>query len=318
MSHSKIPALPAQVKRQLAASWTARARKGLSASTVRAYKVDGEAFGAWARSQGHTGLPFPASPEMVAEFLEAQSEAGLSVATVRRRAATLAKLHRIASLPNPCAHELVRLTLKGIAKTRGTDQRQAAALTQRDADKIRARMGDRLKDARDVALMLVGRDLLSRSSELIALEVEHITPTTDGALVQVRRKKTHTETHTYFIGSEAAQAVAEWLKRANISRGIVFRSVNKGGSVSDRALSTRDIGRVLKAVAITGRLEHRAGISGHSLRVGMCQDLVAGDIDVASVMQAGGWQSARMVARYSAKIAARRGAVAKFYAAKRS
>jgi site-specific recombinase XerD len=312
MSHAKFPALPARVKNQLALRSPA-ARKGLADATLRAYRIDGEAFGVWARSEG-IAAALPVSPDTVAEFLEAQSAAGLSVATIRRRAATLAKLHRVASLPNPCAHELVRLTLKGIAKIRGTDQRQAAALTQRDSDRIRSRMGDRLKDCRDVALMLVGRDLLARSSELVALEVEHITAGTDGALVAMRRKKTSTETHTYFIGTEAAAAVTAWLTRAGITAGLVFRSVNKAGGVSDRALSTRDVGRVLKAVAVTGRLEHRAAISGHSLRVGMCQDLVAADLDVASIMQSGGWASARMVARYSSKIAARRGAVAKYHA----
>jgi len=313
MSHAKFPALPAHVQRQLNPWKGSSARKGLSDETLRAYRVDGDAFGNWARSQG-IAAALPISPDTAAAFLEAQSEAGLSVATIRRRAATLSKLHKLADLPNPCAHQSVVMTLRGIARTRGTDQRQAAALTQRCADKIRARIGDRLKDCRDVALMLVGRDLLARSSELVALEVEHFTATTDGALVAMRRRKTSTESHTYFIGSEAAAAVDEWLNRARIKSGLVFRSMNKAGGVSDRALCTRDIGRILKAVAVTGCLEHRAAISGHSLRVGMCQDLVAADLDVASIMQSGGWKSARMVARYSSKIAARRGAVAKYHA----
>lgn len=204
--------------------------------------------------------------------------------------------------------------MKGIARSRGTDQRQAGALTQRDSDKIRARMGDRLKDCRDIALMLIGRDLLARSSELIAIRVEDIAPTAGGSLVRMRRRKTSTETQTYFIGSEASDAVAAWLNRAGIDSGLVFRSVVKGGRVTDRALATRDIGRVLKAVAVIGRLDHRDSISGHSLRVGMAQDLVAADLDVASIMQAGGWASARMIARYSAKLAAKRGAVAKYHA----
>ena len=312
MSHAKVPALSAQVRRQLA-PWTATARKGLADATVRAYTIDGQAFGNWARSKG-LAAAFPIPPEVIAEFLEAQSAAGLSVATIRRRASSLARLHRMAGFASPCEHEEVRMTLKGIGKIRGTDQRQAAALTQRDSDRIRARMGDRLKDARDVALMLVGRDLLARSSELVALEVEHVEATTNGARVQMRRKKTSTETHMYFMGKEAADALFDWLRRSNISRGIVFRSINKGGRVSERALSPRDIGRVLKAVAATGNLKHRASISGHSLRVGMCQDLVAADLDVASIMQSGGWKSPSMVARYSSKISAERGAVARYHA----
>jgi len=57
--------------------------------------------------------------------------------------------------PHHCDHELVRLALKHIARGRGTDQRQAAALTERNVLTIRARLGDGLKDARDLAMLLV-------------------------------------------------------------------------------------------------------------------------------------------------------------------
>jgi hypothetical protein len=36
-------------------------------------------------------------------------------------------------------------------------------------------------------------------------------------------------------------------------------------------------------------------------------------VDVASVMQAGGWATSRMVARYTQHLSASRGAVARFY-----
>lgn len=295
---------------------THAARVGLSDATLRAYAADAKTFGDWARLQG-VATVVPATPEKVAQFLEAQGAAGKSMATIRRYAATLSKLHKAACLPNPVETQLVVMTLRGLARTLGTQQRQAHGLTAREADRICARLGDRLKDCRDAALVLVGRDLLARSSELIALHVEDITPTTDGSggcLIEMRRKKTSTEAVTYFVGAEAAAALQAWLKRARITGGLVFRSINRGGCVSERGLAIQDVGRILKAAAATGRLEHHASVSGHSLRVGMAQDLVDANCDLASVMQAGGWQSARMVARYSAKIAATRGAVAKYHA----
>jgi hypothetical protein len=45
----------------------------------------------------------------------------------------------------------------------------------------------------------------------------------------------------------------------------------------------------------------------------MAQDMVAGGIDQGAVMQAGGWTTSRMVARYTEKQTARRGAVARYY-----
>jgi integrase len=301
--------MPAEVSARLQA-WAAEARHALSDSTQRAYATDSRLFADWCRDQGIASLP--ASPEAVAAFL--RHDPAKSVATIRRRAATISRMHRAAGVSNPCEHEIVRLALKGLARTKGTDQRQAAPLTQRDADTIKARMGDTLKDARDLALMLVGRDLLARSSELVTLEVPAITFTDDGALIDLRRRKTSTEAVTYYIGPESAQALAHWLQRAGITEGVVFQSLRKNGKPTGKPLDTRDIRRVLKDRAKEARLNHADTVSGHSLRVGMAQDLVASDLDVASVMQAGGWQSPQMVARYSSRITARRGAVARFYA----
>jgi integrase len=209
---------------------------------------------------------------------------------------------------------LVKATLRGLARQRGTDQRQAAALTRTDAAVIRSRLGDGVKDCRDLALILCGRDLLSRSSELVALDVSAVTFEDDGATVALRRIKTSTEAGTFWLGREAAEALRAWLTQAGITEGAIFRSVTKGGRVTSRRLTTRDIGRILKGRAKQARLQHAEGISGHSLRVGMAVDLAVSHIDLASLMQAGSWKSPVMAARYTRKISAKRGAVAQYYA----
>jgi len=303
------PTLPAEISSTLQA-WAIEAREALSANTQRAYAIDSKAFADWAAPLGLATLP--AAPATVAAFLRAQAE-GKAVATVRRRAATIARMHRAAGLPNPCEHELVRLALKGIARNRGTDQRQAAPLTERDAVTIRAHLTDSSRDLRDLALLLVGRDLLARASELVAIGAEDLERLEYGMLANVRRRKTSTEARPYFVGPEATAALSAWLERSGIKAGAVFCSVTKGGRATGKPLTTRDVRRILKARAVNARLGHAATISGHSLRVGMAQDLVAADLDVGSVMQAGGWSTPRMVARYTERISAKRGAVAKYY-----
>lgn len=52
-------------------------------------------------------------------------------------------------------------------------------------------------------------------------------------------------------------------------------------------------------------------ISGHSARVGAAQDLLALNIDMASVMQAGRWKDTRMPMRYGEKVLAQRGGMAR-------
>ena len=54
-----------------------------------------------------------------------------------------------------------------------------------------------------------------------------------------------------------------------------------------------------------------AEVSGHSIRVGATQDLLALNIDLASVMQAGRWKSTHMPMRYGEHILAARGGMAR-------
>ena len=258
-------------------SWGEVAREALAANTQRAYRLDAERFASWCKAQGAVSMP--ASPETVAAFLRAESEAGRAVATVRRRAATIAAMHRAAGVANPCEAELVRLTLKGLARSRGTAQRQAAPITEREALRITAGLGDTLRDARDLALLLVGRDLLARASELVALRVEDVTPAEDGgAVVALRRFKTATAAAPVYIGPEARAALEAWLRRAAISTGPVFRAVHKSERLGARAISPRDVSRILKARAAEAKLPAAAGVSSHSLRVGMAQDLAAANL----------------------------------------
>jgi hypothetical protein len=57
--------------------------------------------------------------------------------------------------------------------------------------------------------------------------------------------------------------------------------------------------------------EEWQSISGHSVRVGATQDLLALNIDLASVMQTGRWKDTRMPMRYGEKVLARRGGMAR-------
>ena len=57
--------------------------------------------------------------------------------------------------------------------------------------------------------------------------------------------------------------------------------------------------------------EEVAAISGHPIRVGATQDLLALNIDLASVMQAGPWKPTHMPVRYGEHILAARGGMAR-------
>jgi hypothetical protein len=73
----------------------------------------------------------------------------------------------------------------------------------------------RPKDARDLALLLFGRDLMARASELISLTVEMIRLQPDGtARVDLLRAKTHDESSVssvYMLSAGCLSALAPTL-----------------------------------------------------------------------------------------------------------
>lgn len=289
-------------------SWEELTAGCKSEETMRAYRRDWRHFLQWCQNVFRS--PLPADPHTVAAYLRAESDAGVAVASVRRRAATIAFVHRTQQLPDPTKHPGVKETMAAIANTRGTDQKQAAPLVQRLADRIVDRSTDGLKAARDLALVLIGRDLLARASELVSLNVEAITwQDNDTALVSMRRHKTEKEARPYLIGEEAARALRVWLTLSGITAGALWRSVTKGppGYLKPGALGVRDVGRIVKALA--GKK-----YSAHSLRRGMAHDMVAIGLETGVIMQAGGWKSPQMIARYTQDLEAERGAVAQYHA----
>jgi site-specific recombinase XerD len=146
-------------------------RESLAENTRIAYLSDLAHFEKW-------GGQIPATPETIAEYLVAHRI--LSVATLNRRLAALAKVHRSRGFSNPTSVEVVKATLRGLKRIKGTAQRQATPLIKEDLLLVLETMGSRLKDVRDRALLLLGFAGGFRRSELIdALKVIPPDPRSD-------------------------------------------------------------------------------------------------------------------------------------------
>jgi len=78
-------------------------------NSLRAFRADVTAFDSWCRARGCR--PLPASPQLAAAFLAARAGEGAAPASLARYRASIAKLHRLCRLPDPCQDELVKLTL---------------------------------------------------------------------------------------------------------------------------------------------------------------------------------------------------------------
>lgn len=285
--------------------------RALSHNSRRALRSDFAAWAAWAERAGEPVLP--ARPEAVGRFLLAEADEGKRPATLRRRAASIAAAHRMKGLPSPCA-EPVRLALRAADKSRGTQQAQAQPLDSRALWTICGALGDSLSDIRAKAMMMCARDLLARGSELCALRVGDVGPTPEGPgrLAQVKRAKTSTEPVTLYLGPDAAAALDAWLARSGISEkgAPLFQSLTKAQRPTGRPLCVSDVSRIFREAGA------RVGLgpfSSHSARIGMTCDLVSAGLGLPDIMTAAGWTSPTMPSRYTRKLSAARGAVARFY-----
>jgi site-specific recombinase XerD len=306
--------LPAEIEASALASLAqhaAAARGAYAANTERALRADVAIFTAWCSEAGHAALP--ASAETIAGFIDAMA-APKAPATVRRYVSSVATFHRAAGVANPCATLVVKLALKRMHRERGRAQAQAAPVNDVLVARMLAASGDTLRHRRNRALLAVAYSTLCRRSELVALRHEDLQIDADGfGTITLRRSKTDQEGvgEVAPIAADALRHLSAWIEGAGLTDGPLFRAVLKGGRVGD-ALDSGDVARIFKAMAQAARLtvEEIARISGHSTRVGAAQDMVRYGVDLVGAMQAGRWKTSAMVARYSARLLAKRGGMA--------
>ena len=287
----------------------ARLRQVVGASrapaTVRAYRAQLSKFARWCE---HRGYEFPVDATVVAAYL-----AGLdkSPATIGQARAAIRAAYRTAGLADPTDAEAVRRAVAGARRTWAEPSRQARGLTAALVRRIAAhafnpRGRETAEDARqrgavDVAVIAVMRDAMLRRSEAADLLWGAVTLWEDGTgRVLVRRSKT----------DQTGDGAVLWLSRDTMVALAAIRPA--GGPAQTRVfgLGEKQIGRRIAAAAAAAGLD---GVSGHSPRVGMAQDLSAGGAGLPAIMQAGRWSTSRMAAQYCRDQEAGRNAVAQWY-----
>ena len=303
--------------------WWGRARRAYPDATLKAWRCDWIIYGGYCAARGLN--PLPASPDTVAGFVVYCNEAGKKPATVSRYLSTIARFHRAAQLFNPCASEAVQMELKGMTNEVSVRQRQARGLGMAEIQTFLNSPGNNLPTTRERAMLCVAYDAMTRRSELIAIDEDDMKFLGDGTgRLLIRRSKTDQagEGHVAYLSRQTVGFLKAWLKAAAIKEGPVFRRIIGRGTVTyDKKgkgriggrLSPEAVARAFKAVARFLKLpvEDIAGISGHSVRVGATQGLLALNVDLASVMRDGRWKSVRMPMRYGEHLMAALGGMAR-------
>jgi integrase len=284
-----------------------------SKNTIRAWSADWEIFGEFCRTLRLEALP--ASGKTVRDFVFDCLSRGKKPATIRRYVSTIGRAHRASGVLDPTASEEVKLALKEMGRKAPGQQKQARGLTWAEIELFLSVEPRNLRDIRDRALVAVAYDTMCRREELVSLLVEDIAEGGDGSgSILMRRSKTDTtgEGATVYLSPLTMRLVSAWLEESHLKSGPVFVRVRGSAGVGE-SLTAQNVSTVLRKVGQWIGLEREEweGISGHSARVGAAQDLLALNMDLPSVMQAGRWTDTRMPMRYGERVLASRGAMAR-------
>lgn len=284
---ARAEALPPSVSAYLSAA--------LADNTRRAYRQDLQDFFRW-------GGVVPCSSETLATYI-ADRATTLSPHTVSRRVVGISRAHTVQALPDPAKSDLVRTVLRGIRRSHGRPQRQAAPLLTADLLSLLPLMVG-TKGVRDRALLLLGFAAALRRSELVALDVQDLQVVREGLVVRLRRSKTDQDGEGRKIAVPLGRtqacpvkAVTQWLEHAQIVAGPVFRSVTKGGAVSAKRLTDQSVALVVKAYVQAVGLP-AAEFSGHSLRAGLVTSAAQAGAATHQIMSQSGHRSAEMLNKY--------------------
>ena len=267
----------------------------LSDNTLRAYCADLKHFVGW-------GGVVPASPELVATYIAHHADI-LASTTLSRRLVAIARAHVAQGLASPTSSELVKATLQGVRRSRGSSVRQAAPLQKSQVVKMVQGLHG-LRGLRDTALLLVGFASALRRSELVSLDAEDVQFTSEGTLIRLRRGKTDQEGRGRDIAIPRVRGrhcpsrnLLAWIEAAGITTGALFRQVNRYDQLLPHRLMAQSVALIIK-----NRAEH-AGFdptlfSGHSLRSGFVTNAAKRGASSSSIRAQTGHTSDAMLQRY--------------------
>lgn len=283
--------------------------------TRRVYASDWRHFNGWALEAGFE--PLPAAPSTVAAYLA--SQAGLyAIATMRRRLAAIARVHREAGHTLDTKEPLIRNTLRGIAREHAEPQRQAAALTTAEVRRLVLTCDPGLTGRRDRALLLLGYAGALRRSELVGVDVEHCRFHADALEVLIPRSKMDKDGEGARISigrgrqpeTCPVRALEEWLRSAELRYGPVFRRVTQHGTVEPGRLSTEAVRLILRKRAAAAGIQgtRMEPISPHGLRAGFVTQAYLGGARDEEIMEHTRHKDVATMRRYVRRAKLTRGA----------
>lgn len=289
-----------------------RMLEGINSNTARAYRRWWAHYLRWCLGEGRT--PVPATPETLAEWVNALCDEDLAPATIRQAMAVVRVAHREAGHRDEpdtrAALHVLRAHQRARANSGRGGQREAPPVTiPALRSMIEACDLSTPAGLRDRAAMVLGLALMGRRSELCALDIGDVAETAEGLEVTIRMSKTDQDARGETIAVPAGShpltnPVAAWrewvacLESHGITSGRLLRSVDRHGNIGE-SLSGNAVNEILRRLAARAELPNADRYTAHSLRAGGATVAYAAGVPVSVIARHGRWKpDSPVVLRY--------------------
>lgn len=295
----------------LAARTAAFLDRALAPQTRRAYARAMTDFTAWCAAHGRT--PIPATSETVASYAVALAEQGKSPSTISQAINAIKQRHRAAGFDAPDDYNAGRVVHvhKRDRARKGEHAKKSDPLIDVYLRRIVASLDlDTPIGLRDRAMLVIGRDMFARRSELAERDIEDLRIRDDRLTIWLGYSKTDQTGNGTLIELprhperimdpvDAALDWLAWLESQDVTEGPFLRQMNSAGTrvmthhraKTERARSGRldeqsinlRIKKLAKAAGVPGH------ITAHSLRSGGATQARMDGATVEEIADHGRW-----------------------------
>lgn len=220
----------------------------------------------------------------------------------------LSQWHKQQGMSDPTQNVTLKKTLEGIRRVHVQPIAKAKPLQLNDVIRLLnylEALSNSLKKHRDTALILTAFMGAFRRSELVSITVADLQWEEDGLIINMPTSKTDqegkgsTRALPYSPTTAcAASAIRQWIDTAGITKGPLFRAINRWDQMSDNILYAGAVNTILKNRAAEAGLPNASAFSSHSFRRGHATSAARAGVDFRLIKKQGGWRSDSTVHRY--------------------
>lgn len=290
---------------KLSAKSKRRLKKMKSYNTMKAYASDWNDFSDWC--QAHNLKDLPTEPETIVNYMNDLADAA-KANTISRRVTAISENHIAAGYGriNPAHDGLVRNAMMAIRREKGTFQHGKSPILLETIQLLADCFEDNdIVSLRDRAILFLGFAGAFRRSELVNIQIQDLTFSSEGLTIFIPQSKGDQLGHGNYIAIPyapdkticAVHAAEQWILAAQLQHGPLFRPFKKNKELRDTQLSDKSVALIVKKYINKIGL-NAADFAGHSLRRGFATSAAQHDIDALTIMRQTRHKSEKMVHRY--------------------